>query len=250
MLVSHRYRFIHAKTRKTAGTSVESYFEPFCMQRGEWRERHFREMYASPAGIIGYRGSPGRARSARWWNHMPAALIRERLGESIWESYFKFCVVRNPYEKAISAYYHHKQLEPEWPARGCAVWSDDDPGRFEEWLELGRPPDDRHIFCIDGRFALDHVIRYESLLGDLERVCERLCVPWEPARLPAFKAGVRPREATAERLYTPRARELAAAAYQFELEYFGYDFPAAVRSMTSASSRPNTRRKSRRAVSR
>lgn len=35
MLISHRKRFIFTKTAKTAGTSVESYFEQYCMPEGE-----------------------------------------------------------------------------------------------------------------------------------------------------------------------------------------------------------------------
>ena len=93
MLVSHRYKFIYTKTRKTAGSSVESYFEPFCMPDGEWTQRHFREEYVSDAGIIGFRGNPAKAGDAYWWNHMPARMIRRRLGEDTWRSYFKFCVI-------------------------------------------------------------------------------------------------------------------------------------------------------------
>ena len=56
MLVSHRYKFIFTKTVKTAGTSIESYFEKYCMPEGEWKESHNREEYVSETGIIGYRG--------------------------------------------------------------------------------------------------------------------------------------------------------------------------------------------------
>ncbi|KPA10844.1 hypothetical protein MHK_008953, partial [Candidatus Magnetomorum sp. HK-1] len=47
MLVSHRHKFIYTKTFKTAGTSVESYFEPFCMNDGEWSRSHPRDQYIS-----------------------------------------------------------------------------------------------------------------------------------------------------------------------------------------------------------
>jgi hypothetical protein len=225
VLVSHRHRFVHAKTRKTASTSVESYFEPLCMADGEWTPRHYREEYVSAAGIVGYRGPP-RTRAARWWNHMPAALIRERLGAETWNAYFKFCVIRNPFEKAVSAYYYATCLGSS-AQRRPGTWSDDDPERFAAWLARAPSLDDREIFCIDGRFALDDVIRYETLQADLERICRHLRVVWEPAALPAFKAGIRPPQATAERLYTPRSRALVARACRFELEQFGYDFPAA-----------------------
>jgi hypothetical protein len=226
MLVSHRYKFIQTKTRKTAGTSVESYFEPFCMRDGEWTQRHFREEYVSAAGIIGFRGNMAKARAACWWNHMPAWLIRERVGEETWKSYFKFCVIRNPFEKAISAYYHSKRRKNSRGWRQNDFWREEDPQLFENWLERSPPPSDQDIFCIDGNFALDDFIRYETLLPDIQRICLRLGLPWELERLPAFKAGRRPREATAQRLYTPRSRQLVTEAYLFELRYFGYDFPA------------------------
>ena len=60
MLVSHRYKFIYTKTRKTAGSSVESYFEPFCMPDGEWTQRHLREEYVSDAGISVFAASRRR----------------------------------------------------------------------------------------------------------------------------------------------------------------------------------------------
>ncbi|MFQ3619007.1 MAG: sulfotransferase family 2 domain-containing protein, partial [Cyanobacteriota bacterium] len=104
MLVSHGYQFIYTKTLKTASTSVEAYFEPFCVEAGAVNLARVREESVSAAGIVGYRG-PAKPEGCRWWNHMPAAQIRDQLGQETWTRYFKFCVIRNPYEKAISAFY-------------------------------------------------------------------------------------------------------------------------------------------------
>jgi hypothetical protein len=225
MLVSHRYKFIQTKARKTAGTSVESYFEPFCMYDGEWTQRHFRKEYESAAGIIGFRGKKAGVGTAYWWNHMPASLIREQLGERLWRCYFKFCVVRNPFEKTISAFYNSKRRRDSGGGWRAGLWSEKDSQLFADWLEHSPPPVDQETFCIDGKFALDDVIRFEALLPEMQRICRRLGLPWEPQRVPTFKMGIRPREASAQRLYTPRSRDLVAKAYQFELGYFGYDFP-------------------------
>lgn len=225
MLVSHSYKFIYTKTRKTAGSSVESYFEPFCMPDGEWSQRHFRPEYVSDTGIIGVRGKAAGGGEACWWNHMPAGLIRRHLGEHTWRSYFKFCVIRNPFEKAISAFYYEKLLDHRGGKRREVQWTDRDPDLFEQWLECWHAPMDRNTFCIEGKFALDDVIRHEALTSDMERICQRLTIPWKPERLPAFKRGIRPQEATAQRLYTWRARQLVREVYRFELQYFGYKFP-------------------------
>src|ERR1700761_4866672 len=109
MLVSHSTRFIYTKTVKTAGTSIEVYFERFCMHPGEWRYSHERKEYASSAGIVGCRtGNLLTIQSATWWNHMPAGTIKALLGQETWNSYFKFCAVRNPFDKLVSAYHYFK----------------------------------------------------------------------------------------------------------------------------------------------
>ena len=219
MLVSHRYRFIYTKTKKTAGTSVESYFEPFCMAEGEWTPSHAREEHVSEAGIIGHRG--GRPPSpCRWWNHMPAGQIRRQVGEEIWQQYFKFCVVRNPYEKAVSAFYFRRGRRL---GEGASV--ETARTEFENWLETKGPPMDKNKYLIRGEFCLDDVMRYESLNEGMQRICDRLGVAWEPDRLPSFKTGIRPPGITAKDLYTEKSREIVRQAYQFELDYFGYSFP-------------------------
>jgi len=220
MLVSHRRKFIYTKTIKTAGTSVEAYFEPFCMADGEWTPSHYRDEQACEVGIIGYRGMSMPA-DCLWWSHMPAALIRERVGESVWAAYFKFCAIRNPYEKALSTFYWRKNV-------GTIIVdeSECEQAQFESWLETSGPPIDRDTYLIDGQFCLDDVIRYETLSEDLERICSRLEIPWVPSSLPRFKSGVRPDNRTAEAVYTGRSREIVTAAYEFELEYSGYAFPS------------------------
>lgn len=233
MLVSHRYRFIYTKTSKTAGTSVESYFERYCMPEGEWQESHARDEYVSPTGIIGHRGA-GIPPGTLWRNHMPAALIRELVGPQVWNSYFKFCVVRNPFEKAISGFCHLGRHHPPAAPRTA----DPEPGggephaaaaeqrRFISYLEQ-KAPFDRDKYMIDGEFCLDDVIRYETLDADMTRICRRLGVEYDPARLPRFKTGLRDPGATAEALYTDRSRRLVEDIFGVELRYFGYSFPGA-----------------------
>jgi hypothetical protein len=213
MLISHRHRFIYTKTFKTAGTSVESYFEPLCMAPGEWVLSHERTQTVSEHGVIGFRGAD-QPPDVQWWNHMPAALIRERAGDDVWRNYFKFCVVRNPFDRAISAFYFAR-AKGRLPAS-----TDSDALQFEHWLAAGGLRLDREQYTLDGRFALDDVVRYEHLHADLARVCQRLNVAWQPERLPTFKAGIRPKDAAP--LFTPRAEALVRQLCAFEIECFGY----------------------------
>jgi hypothetical protein len=218
VLVSHSRRFIYTKTRKTAGTSVEAYFEPYCTAEKHWTLREGRDMAVSKAGIIGFRGThvpPGTP----WYNHMPAAEVRSLLGSETWASYFKFCVVRNPFERLVSAFYFEQRPADRTAAHADAfrAWLSDGGG--DRWL-------DRSAYTIDGDLCVDDVIRYERLAEGMERICARLGVPWEPARLPTLKSGFRPLEVPLAAYYDAEAIERVARLHAFELEHFGYAPPA------------------------
>ena len=56
MLISHPKRFIYTKTVKTAGTSVEVYFEPWCREEDPSRRiRHRIDAIESAASNVGFR---------------------------------------------------------------------------------------------------------------------------------------------------------------------------------------------------
>lgn len=218
MLISHRHRFIYTKTRKTAGTSVESYFEPYCMAEGEWTLSHGREQYVSASGIIGQRGQgPGHL----WWNHMPAETVRMQLGAELWDAYYKFCVVRNPYDRIISMFYFRRRGN----RGGIQVdRSQSDAEQFHHWVTTTALPSDKEAYTIDGQLCMNFIARYERLQADLEKICGDLRLPWQPERLQQFKAGARPPEATVRAMYSDKARAVVSQTYAFELETFGYRF--------------------------
>lgn len=225
MLVSHRYQFIYTKTAKTASTSVEAYFERFCLPEGEERAGS-RESFEGPEGIVGFRGAD-RPAGRRWWSHMSAVQIRDQIGQQKWDRYFKFCVVRNPYEKAISAFEHfgadHEARRSGPRFKLAALGMTPEQRRFFHWLIYVGPPIDRNKYVIDGEYCMDDVIRFEALETEMPRLCERLGVPWQPEGFPRLKVKHRRPGATARDLYTDRSRRVVARKYAYEIERFGYD---------------------------
>lgn len=229
MLISHRYAFIYTKTGKAAGTSVEAYFERFCMPDGAWQPSHWRQMYEGDSGVVGYRGEHPEGR--KWYNHMPARDIKRLVGNRVWERYFKFCTVRNPWEKAISAFEflgraHRLPSGDEGTAyRNAFPSHDPEQLRFLHWLETVGVPRDRAAYVIDNEICVDDFIRFESLHGDLQRICARLGVDWDPSLLANYKTGTRRPEMTVSRLYRDPARLRVQEACAFEIARFGYQFP-------------------------
>ena len=227
MLVSHRHKFIYLKTKKTASTSVEVFFEPYCMPEHEYERQHHRDQYVSDWGIVGYRGPDTTGR--KWWNHMSAREIRGKLGEEKWSRYTKFCVIRNPYEKAVSFFNHRRErasLLRQAVERGLwGITTKALQWEFELFLKRGNYAFDRDCYMIDGQVCVDHFVRYDKLESDLKRVCGALNIPYSSKGLPKLKTGYRNDQFVTADYYNKRSLELIRKKYRWEIESFDYSFP-------------------------
>src|SRR3954470_18982868 len=102
MIVDHEHKFIFVKTRKTAGTSIEVFLAPLLRPDAivtpvadvDHGARNFMDATRRYRSVVmGSRVWEMRrdVERQRWfYNHMPARLIRARLGKRIWNSYFTF----------------------------------------------------------------------------------------------------------------------------------------------------------------
>ena len=245
MLISHRHRFIYTKTIKTAGTSVEAYFEPYCMAEGAWQASHEHAEQVSPEGVVGFRGAtwawPFRP---RWYNHMPAHRIRTLVGDRVWTEYFKFTVIRNPFTKLVSGYHFFQAGRPTYRERlrahlgrsevGVQTRRGDDDAatisKFRSWVRLsGIIPwfgvMDRDKYMIHGRECVDEFIHFEDLSGGITRVCDRLDIPFDPQRLPTYKMGIRQQCIPIRDYYNDQTAALVRQLYPWEFARFGYEMP-------------------------
>lgn len=224
MIISHRYRFIFLKTRKTGGTSVEIALSPFCSA-----DDIITPIAPPDEALRASLGYPGprnteiafrhysrldwlrlleKRRRKRFFNHATAAYVRANIGSDIWNSYFKFCFERNPFDKAVSRYY----------------WSTTDgQPTIESYLESApvRLLSDWDTYTINDHIAVDFIGRYENLRQDLAHVASLLGLPAQPS-LPRAKSEHRPKRTTYVELLTPRARGRIERVCAKELNAFDY----------------------------
>src|SRR5579863_5150628 len=150
MLISHVRKFIYLKTIKTGGTSVEIYFEPWCIDPTKRAGEDIRDAESSQWGVVGSRGEQN---DPIWYNHASARQIRELIGEALWREYYKFCVVRNPFDKVVSCFWFTRSTpvrEVLKNADFCAVRK-----TFAEWIRLAALPLDRSIYTIGDHALVD-----------------------------------------------------------------------------------------------
>lgn len=204
---------------------MESFFERYCLPEGAWNFSHGREETVCEAGIIGFRGS--QAGNKTWWHHMPAETIRRQVGEAVWDSYFKFCVIRDPFDKLVSAFYFFAR-------HGLGEALNDDRATrkhylitsFREWLMDGEVLTDRETYTTGGKLCVDDVIRYETLEEGIRSVCHRLGLLFNAKEIPRLKAGVRDQSIQLAEYYDPACIAKVEKAYRFELDTFGYQRPS------------------------
>ena len=133
MIVSHEYKFIFLKTRKTAGTSLEIALSQLCGERDIItpiaREDEAIRQKLGFCGPQNYwkrlsrytlrdwaRYIIRKRRTKGYSNHMPAKEAQSLLGSRIWNEYYKFCFERNPWDKAISLYFYETHgMQPRPP---------------------------------------------------------------------------------------------------------------------------------------
>lgn len=226
MIVNHKHKFIFLKTRKTAGTSIEIALSQWCNDPDDIitpispEDEIMRQQ-------LGYRGPqnyniPLRSyRLSDWlrlfknrhsicfFNHAPAWYVRRYLGKAIWDSYFKFCFERNPFDKAISRYFWITQKK--------------DLSGLEYFLEAAPPNllSDWDIYTIDDNIAVDFVGHYENLAEDMETVTKKIGLSME-LKLPQAKANYRKDRRHYSKIINLKSQFLIEQTCAAEIAMFSY----------------------------
>jgi Sulfotransferase family len=147
---------------------------------------------------------------------MSAADIRQQIGRDTWDSYFKFTVIRDPFDKMVSGYFFSEK--PQGSEQQLV-------DGFRDWVRNGGEIIDRHTYTIGGDICMDYFIRYEALEQGIQHVCNELSIPFSADQLPQLKTGFRQREVPLSAFYDAHTRTLVEAKFAFELEQFGYNAP-------------------------
>ena len=231
MLISHKYKFIFIKTSKTAGTSIEIALSKFC--GNEDIITTISDADEEIRGNLSYRGPQNymipksrysleqwrkflfKGKRTKYQNHRPAKLIKMDLGGEVWNTYYKFCVERNPWDRFISFYYWENRFNPHrLPS-------------ISEFLDSDKPLDLQskgiNLYTIDDEVVVDKVCFYESLEEDLEKVRIKCGLP-ERLTLPNAKRSFRTDRRNYRNILTNEEAEKIKNLSRREIALFGYQF--------------------------
>jgi hypothetical protein len=165
---------------------------------------------------------------------MTAKEIKNQLSQDIWDSYFKFCTVRNPFGKVVSEFYHNRKTHLENGdifrrnfekiSKRIRHVNSILKIQFEVWLRSGRFRTSREQYFLDGECCVDEFIQFEDIKGGIERVCEAKGIPFQEERIPHLKNRSQGRPDISEH-YNERSKKIVEKAFEYEIDRFAYSFP-------------------------
>ena len=173
--------------------------------------------------------------------HHTAEMTKEGYGEKIWNDYFKFTIVRSPWGKKVGSYEHTRRKYKTYKVN--PTYSQEN---FSYWLEnfkMPKPPcgdyhdmDQFDWLTINGKMAMDYIIRFEHFKEDWEEVVNILKIE-EPNELEwgghhkntyehpeaySFQQSGIPLDYS--KYYTKESEDYVKKRWKKDIEYFGFKF--------------------------
>jgi len=157
-------------------------------------------------------------------DHTPGIAIRDIVGKEIWDSIFKFSIVRNPWDRIFSQYHYRTRTNQ---FSGIS---------FRDYvLKLAEAEQHTNLFGYhgsrygacdyltdeDGKMMMDFVAKYESRESDLTSIARKIDFK-KLGQLHIQQAA--PNNAHYSDFYQPDTRDIIARRYKNDIEHFEYQF--------------------------
>lgn len=203
----HNAIFVHIP--KTGGTSIEDMLWPNVSSR---TEKDLWQGFTTPMHNKYQTGG---------LQHLCAHQIRKELGEETFRAAYKFTVVRNPWDKAVSQFVFMRKRPDLMDFIGMQPTDD-----FKTYLEITQRkshvqwmPQYMFILDQDGTTLVDHILRFETFESDVKQTLAAIGA--ERTELLHQKKGDRTHYTD---YYDEDTKTMVAEAYSTDIRMFGYRY--------------------------
>lgn len=212
MLISYEHKFIFVHVYNTAGASIKEALKDYASELEKFKINR-------PSKEINDRPNPLYDKWYTYLYHVKAKEIKKELPKEVYDNFYKFAFVRNPWDRMVSAY--HSILSN---TRHPYHRSFKSLRNFDEFVEclvtIKKNEEIQKNFVIDseGKLIVDFVGRYENLEQDFYRLCTVLNVK---AFIPPSKNPIKRKYRD---YYNDKTIKLIEDYLKEDIEFFGYTF--------------------------
>ena len=208
-MISHKHKCIFVHIPKCGGSSIEDLLWP-------------REKDRCEANLwMGFIDRYHNKYQTGGLQHLFSRHIRDEVGHEVFDSYYKFAIVRNPWDKAVSQYCYIKQREDLREYIGMKTTDS-----FEKYLSLIQlkshvqwEPQWKFILDTTDQLLVDHIGRFENFNDEAKEILNHLNIADQ--EIPHRKKGTR---GNYKDYYNPESIKTIKQMYQRDIEMFGYSF--------------------------
>jgi hypothetical protein len=206
MLISDSHQFIFVHIRKAAGSSIRDTLEPLSLVKPEdnWSKIKSRFLRTEKD----YKKYAFR-------QHDSITVAKRLMPPELFESYFKFAFVRNPWDRLVSEYEFIRR-RPDHGRHSKVMKMG-----FEKYIVYQSKRFDAHQINMladkDGNLLMDFIGKFENLHDDWNRITEKLGIK-NKELTHRKKAGIKDYDS----YYTEESRALVSDLWKRDIEAFGY----------------------------
>ena len=210
---THKCVFIHIP--KTGGTTVEQLFNMI-----PDLELDFLTYYSTDARLKCYIEKFDK-RVDFCLQHLPSIFVRD-LNPEIFSSFFKFALVRNPYDRAISEFcwqnkdiYEQEETDRYYFIENFKAWVNELPTKM--FIDHKLP---QYYFLYDNKdnLLVDKIYKYENMQNALKELSAKFNFEIKDICLNKSTLSV-----DKNILLTPKVKEKIYSVYAKDFELFGYE---------------------------
>jgi hypothetical protein len=206
MLKSDTHKFIFIHVYKTAGSSLRKSLIKYDDYDRYGIKREVNRVF----NLFGRTLFPAAPAN----KHLSATEIMEIVGENVWQRYFTFGVVRNPYDWQVSMYKYAQQTRRNHHHRKFLDMTFDD---YIQWRCDGNVRLQKEFIIVKNGVQLDYVARLENL-GELKDIFAKKVNIY--LDIPHVN---RSRRSHFSEYYTDKTLELVYSNFREDFDFFGYD---------------------------
>jgi hypothetical protein len=196
MIISHEYKFIFIKTRKTAGSSIEK----ILLENLKGTDYIFGGMPPEKMDPI----------NAPYCEHKGYKWISKNYPKE-WDNYFTFAVERNPWDRLVSAYFWYKKIKPVKVKRG-----------FEGFIKSNKLAsyNDWQLYGDNNGIQISRLINYSSLNVELLSID----IPYNGELNSVFLKNDTREIQNYREMYNEECKDIVSREFKNQIKYFNYTF--------------------------
>lgn len=210
MILSHEKKFIFIHIYKVAGTSVRQVLEKY--------NNLSPADFPWQANVKFWLGDRVNLLSQYSKNHIKAYQLKNILPGKVFNDYFKFSFVRNPWDWQVSLY--HFMIQNTKHPQHHIITKMKNFDEYIDWVvEKEHSLQKDFVYDQSGNIIVDYIGKFENLQEDFKEICLRLEI--EPVDLPMTNKS---KHAHYREYYSKESRDKIYTTFKEDIDYFHYDF--------------------------